>query len=113
MWSVLFPSRKTKAEKTDAMDGIKLAKFAADKAGDEWKAAAYQAFVDHARRHKYFTTEDVRASMKGKFQPREMRAWGHIAMTAKRNGIVSNADLVRGKHTHGRFVTLWHSAFYP
>lgn len=112
MWSVLFPSRKA-VKKTDAMEGIRLAQLAADKAGDEWKAAAYQAFVDHARRHKYFTTEDVRAAMKGKCQPKEMRAWGHIAMTAKRNGIVKNADLVRGKQTHGRFVTLWHSAFYP
>jgi hypothetical protein len=42
-----------------------------------------------------------------------MRAWGHIAVMARRNGIVSNADLVRGKHSQGRFVTLWHSAFYP
>jgi hypothetical protein len=100
-------------QQPDVAKGIELAKLAADKAGDEWKAAAYQAFVDYARRHKYFTTEDVRASMNGKHQPREMRAWGHIAVMARRNGIVSNADLVRGKHSQGRFVTLWHSAFYP
>jgi hypothetical protein len=40
--------------------GHEAAEAAARHAGEEWKAAAYQAFVDYAKKNKRFTTEQVR-----------------------------------------------------
>lgn len=96
-------------------EGIKMAKLAADKAGEEWKAAAYHAFVAYARTHKYFTTEDVRLSLENFPHPPELRAWGHIASTARRNGVMVFHDLVRPKsrNVHGGHVTLWQSTMLP
>ena len=113
MWSRIFKFRKFVKHDGGAAEGIRLAKLSADKSGDEWKAAAYSAFVAYARHHKYFTTEEVRAALNGAIEPRDRRAWGHIAASAQRNGIVVQSDLVRGKNTHGRYVILWQSAFLP
>jgi hypothetical protein len=92
-------------------EGLKMAELAANKVGDEWKAIAYVAFVGHAQRHKFFTTEDVRLSLKNFPHPPELRAWGHIARMAQKNGIVESHDLVRpkSKSVHGRHLTLWQS----
>lgn len=109
----LFKKHKPIKKDGGAAEGIRLAKLSADKAGDEWKAAAYNAFVAYARHHKYFTTEEVRAALNGAIEPGDRRAWGHIAKSAQRNGIVVQHDLVRGKATHGRYVILWQSAFIP
>lgn len=113
MWSNIFKWRKPVVKDGGAAEGIRLAKLAADKAGDDWQVAAYQAFVAYARHHKYFTTEQVRNALSGAIEPHDRRAWGHIAKSAQRNGIVVQHDLVRGHQTHGRYVILWQSALLP
>ena len=40
--------------------GHALAKVAADNAGESWKKLAYETFVQYARMHHEFTTEQVR-----------------------------------------------------
>lgn len=110
MWSNIFKWRKPVKQDGGAAEGIRLAKLSADRSGDEWKAAAYSAFVTYARYHRYFTTEEVRSALNGAIEPRDRRAWGHIAAAAQRNGIVFKHDLVRGKATHGRYVIQWQSA---
>lgn len=113
MWRNIF--KRKKPENDGLAEGLHMAKLAADKVGEEWKAEAYQAFVAYARTHKYFTTEDVRHSLTDFPHPKELRAWGYIAREAQRNGIVINCDLVRPKSrtVHGRHATLWQSALLP
>jgi len=88
-----------------------MAKLSANKQGAEWQAAAYQAYVEHARKHKFFTTEDVRFNAKHVPHPTDPRAWGYIAKIAQKNGIMIAVDLVRpkSKTVHGRHCTLWQS----
>jgi len=113
MFGNLF--NREKPQDDGLAEGIRMAKLAADKAGEEWKAAAYHAFVAYARTHKYYTTEDVRHSLSDFHHPSELRAWGHIARAAQRNGVVVSHDLVRPKSrtVHGRHVTLWQSTMLP
>jgi hypothetical protein len=88
--------------------GHAAAERAADHAGDDWKDRAYAAFVSFSRSHKQFTTEDVRdASNVG--EPPDLRAWGSVALRAKRKGIVRAAGWVSAKalNVHGNAVTLW------
>jgi len=115
MFDNLFGWGKSKPQDDGVAEGVRLAKLAADKAGDEWKAAAYQAFIAYAKTHKYFTTEDVRLSMKDAPQPMQLRAWGHIARTAMREGVIIHHDLVRPKSrgVHGKHVNLWQSTLLP
>ena len=112
MWDLF---KREKPESDGLAEGVRLAKLAADKAGEEWKARAYQAFVAYARTHKYFTTEDVRFSLDKFPHPPELRAWGHIARSAQKNGIVVFHDLVRPKsrNVHGKHINLWQSTMLP
>jgi hypothetical protein len=96
----------------DLFDGLTLghaaAERAADHAGEEWKDRAYSAFTDYARDHKTFTTEDVRrASDVG--EPPDNRAWGAVALRAKRAGVVRHIDFARVKDPccHSNVVSLW------
>lgn len=90
--------------------GFEKAEQAAEHAGEEWRANAYQAIVDYARTHKLFTVEDVRIHAKLK-ECRELRAWGAIIRYAEKNGLVERVGWVRAKtrHVHGRAVTQWRS----
>jgi hypothetical protein len=76
---------------------------------------AYQAYVEHARRHKYFTTEDVRRDAKNVPKPTDSRAWGHIARSAQKNGIIVYFETMRSKSasTNGRFINIWKSTLLP
>ena len=92
--------------------GVEKAKQAMDHASDEWKKNAYDAFVKHAKTHKTFTTEQVRLSSIDKVGlPPDSRAWGGIALIAKKNSIVVNDGLIHSvdKNKHGIPVTLWKS----
>ena len=91
--------------------GHAMASVAADHAGTEWKRIAYEAFVTYAKNHPYFVTEDVRATNSHLPAPPDKRAWGQIALTAKREGIVFGHSLVRAKSrtVHGMIVTMWKS----
>ncbi len=111
----LFNWLASKPKDEGVAEGLRLAKLSADKAGDEWKAAAYQAFIAYAKTHKYFTTEDVRQSLKDAPQPQDLRAWGHIARAALRNGVMVHHDFVRPKSrtVNGRYINLWQSTLLP
>jgi len=89
--------------------GLERAKQAADHAGDEWKAAAYQAFVQHAKEHKTFTTEEVRMANPDLPAPPDMRAWGHIAKSAEKSEIVEAVGYKRAQSSNGRVSVLWGS----
>jgi hypothetical protein len=89
--------------------GLERAKQAADRAGDEWKAAAYQAFVKYAREHKSFTTEEVRKANPELPAAPDQRAWGHIAKAAERGEIVEAAGYKRAQSSNGRVSVLWQS----
>lgn len=91
--------------------GHEMAELAADKAGGDWKEAAFAAFVDHARAHKFFTTEEVRQSNPDLPPPPDTRAWGVIARRAAKDGVVVSAGWTRAKSmtVHGMVVTRWES----
>lgn len=89
--------------------GLEKAKQAADHAGDEWKAAAYQAFVQYAREHKTFTTEEVRKANPDLPSAPDQRAWGHIAKSAEKREIVEAVGYKRAQSSNGRVSVLWQS----
>ena len=105
-------SKPTSQQSTGLEEGLRLAKLSANKQGPEWKAKAYQAYVEHARQHKYFTTEDVRHGAKNVSKPTDPRAWGHIAKASMKNGIMTEFEMMRSKSatTHGRYITVWRSS---
>jgi len=119
-WKNLFAnflqkSKPTSQPLTALEEGLRLAKLSAEKQGPEWQAAAYQAYVEHAKRHKYFTTEDVRRDAKNVSKPTDPRAWGHIAKSAQKNGIMVQFEVMRSKSasTHGRYINIWQSTLLP
>jgi len=96
-------------------EGLKLghhmAEVAADNAGENWKRIALEAFVKHAKQHNFFVTEDVRNANPNLPHPPDQRAWGQVALAAKRTGIVSGQSFTRAKSktVHGMVVTMWKS----
>ena len=92
-------------------EGLKMAKLSADKQGQEWQALAYQAYVEHAKRHRFFTTEDVRKAAENVPAATNNSAWGHIAKTASKNGIMVEFETMRSKSasTHGRHIIICQS----
>lgn len=98
--------------KTGRKLGHEAAERAANKAGEDWKAQAYRAFVAFARRGAPFTTEQVRADNPDIPSPPDMRAWGQIAAEAQRNGVVVSIGLTRARSrtVHGMIVTKWRLA---
>lgn len=94
--------------------GHAMAELAANNAGESWKQKAYLAFVCYAKTHPYFVTEDVRLDAAEISEPPDRRAWGQIALQAKRDGIVVAHNLVRAKSrsVHGMIVTQWKSLIF-
>ena len=88
--------------------GEMMASLAADNAGEEWKRSAYSSLVSYAKTHDMFTIEDVRrASNNIPVAPTE-RAWGHIAISARKDGVISRCGTVRVQG--GRMIAvLWKS----
>ena len=92
--------------------GVKKAKEAADHAGSKWTLDAYDVFEKYARKNATFTTEQVRLQgAKDLESPPDARAWGHIALLAKKNAIVTSYGWVKSEDPskHGIPVTLWRS----
>ena len=88
--------------------GIQLADLAADKAGDEWKAAAYDAIVNHAKYYNQFTIEDVRNANLDLPTPPTERAWGGVTIKAKKDKVISKAGTTSVQN--GRMIAvLWSS----
>lgn len=91
--------------------GHEKAKQAGDNAGEEWRREAYSAFVKFAKANKSFTTEQVRHHFVNLDVPPDARAWGIIALQAKKNKVVKAIGLTRSidRSKHGIPVTLWQS----
>ena len=94
--------------------GHAMADLAANKAGKEWQAEAFYAFKLHAMKHQFFTTEEVRAANPDIPPPPDERAWGSVALRAKRENLVVGSEWVRAnsRTVHGMVVTRWHSNIY-
>jgi len=113
LFAAMAPAPVIKAERRKRNAGLDrgraMAELAAARAGEAWKESAYQAFVAHAKKHKLFTTDEVRAARPDLPDPPDRRAWGHIAMRAKRLGVVETARLIHSKNSvvHGAVVTQW------
>jgi hypothetical protein len=91
--------------------GHDMAQVAANHAGTEWKETAFEAFKQYARQHTEFTTEQVRIAAKDVAPPPDPRAWGQVALRAKRESVVEGGGWVRANSpsVHGMIVTLWRS----
>lgn len=94
-------------------DGLALghasAAVAADHAGADWIDRAYAAFVAYAKRGQPFTTEDVRNANPDLPAPPDPRAWGQVALRAKKRKLVAPGEMVRAKNrgVHGQMVRQW------
>ena len=91
--------------------GHAMAKVAANHAGDEWKAQAYESFVEYAKHNHEFTTEQVRSACLHLPPPPDKRSWGAIALKAVKNNVVESIGWTRAesKSVHGMIVTKWRS----
>ena len=93
--------------------GHEMAELAGDNAGENWKEVAFAAFANHARKHKFFTTEEVRQNNPDLPAPPDTRAWGVVARRAVKEGVVVSAGWTRAKSmtVHGMVVTRWESTY--
>ena len=94
--------------------GHEAAEAAADRAGTEWKETAFDAFVQYAKTHEFFTTEEVRLTRSDVPFPPDTRAWGAIPRQAKKENIIEGVEWVRADSptVHGMVVTKWRSKIY-
>jgi hypothetical protein len=94
--------------------GHEMAELSAAKAGDAWQEAAYSAFCEYAKTHKYFATQEVRLANPEVAAPHDDRSWGSVALRAKRDKVVVADNWVRSKTltSHGTVITLWASKIY-
>jgi hypothetical protein len=92
--------------------GHKAAELAASNAEYQlhgWKDRAYDAFTTMVARGLPFTTEDVRVANPDIPTPSDQRAWGQVALRAKRAGLVKSVGIAIG-NVHGRYLTQWKAA---
>ena len=89
--------------------GHAMANVAANHAGEEWKQLAYDSFVEYAKTHGEFTTEQVRGACSSVPAPPDKRAWGQVALRAKKDGVIESAGWTRAesRSVHGMVITLW------
>ena len=105
-------------ERTTTHEGLALghasAEIAAAHAGSEWVRIALEAFLNFAKTHRTFTTEQVRQAFPDLPLPPDKRAWGGVARLAKSEGIAEPIDWVRAdsRTVHGMVVTLWRSKVF-
>jgi hypothetical protein len=94
--------------------GHTMAEVAADRAGERWQDEAYEAFRQFALRNELFTTETVRSAFPDMDAPPDSRAWGAVALRAKRNNVVVADGWVRAESrtVHGMVVTAWRSKIF-
>lgn len=96
--------------------GLELGHEAAEKAADHaerqepgWKDMAFEAFCAHGRVAIEFTTEDVRLAFPDLPPAPDQRAWGAVALRAKKDGMVQHVRYVKMKerHNHAAPKSLW------
>ena len=96
-------------------EGLRLghegAERAADAAGELWKAQALEAFIQYAKRHRKFTSEDVRLANPDIGCNGDLRAWGHVAKAANKAGatVKAGSACCISRKVHGSITTLWES----
>lgn len=80
---------------------------AADRRNSGWSDDAYAAFVAFAKidPSRRFTTEDARRAAKNVPDAPDCRAWGAVAVRAKREGIVISTGYALAQY--GDPKTLW------
>jgi hypothetical protein len=91
--------------------GAERAATSANRACAGWTNRALALFEDHARKHEFFTTEEVRLANPDFEIPPDKRAWGHVARNAQLLNIVKNVGVIKAKSStvHNMWVTKWQS----
>ncbi len=97
-----------------AQRGAALAAGHADRVYAEWTDKALAALREFAETHAEFTNEDLILAATSVPAPPEKRAWGHIVLLAKKQGLIIKAGYATAKsvHSHCRPVSLWRSLTY-
>lgn len=69
----------------------------------EWKAKAYSALVQYAKRSTApFTTEQARTSIQKRLDaPPELRWWGDVTQEAIRRGVIKAIDFAPARSSNG------------
>ena len=87
---IVLRPRMSERERVEARrlaeQGAELAAEKADREQERWKVAALSFFLAYGRMHGgEFQTEEVRHASTGHVHaPKNPRAWGHVAMAAKK-----------------------------
>ena len=97
-----------------AVQGMEAAADHAERENEGWNQMAFEAFVRYVAAVKEpFMTEEVRwyAEALGVPEPPDNRAWGAVAMRAKRAGLIVSTGYAPQKsvNTHRSPKTLWKS----
>ncbi len=95
-----------------AVDGMNNAAAHAERETEGWNRMTYEAFVRYVMEIKHpFMTEDVRcyAEALGMPKPPDKRAWGSVAMKAKRAGLIVSMGYApqQSVNAHKAPKTLW------
>jgi hypothetical protein len=91
--------------------GMQLAVQRADRRHDRWQDIALDAWLEYARTHVTFTTEDVRTASVHVPVPPDKRAWGAVARRAAKEGIVQKIGMVQARSptVHAMYVAHYES----
>ena len=97
-----------------AVEGMNNAAAHAERETEGWNRMAFEAFVRYVNAvSEPFMTEDVRnyAEALGMPEPPDKRAWGAIAMKAKRAGLIVSLGYApqQSVNAHKAPKTLWKS----
>ena len=97
-----------------AVEGMEAAAAHAERDTEGWNRMAYEAFVRYAHASKEpFMTEEVRwyAEALGVPEPPDNRAWGAVAMKARRAGLIVSLGYApqQSVNAHKAPKTLWKS----
>ena len=93
--------------------GHAAAKASADRADreiDEWTDKAVSLFAEYATKASSpFLTEQARqfAESHGLSSPPDSRAWGHVAKSCQRAGVITSAGFGAAKSSNGSPKVLW------
>lgn len=97
-----------------AVQGMEAAADHAERETEGWNTMAFEAFVRYVAAIKEpFMTEDVRnyAEALGMPEPPDKRAWGSVAMRAKKAGLIVSMGYApqQSLNSHKAPKTLWKS----
>lgn len=95
-----------------AVEGMNAAAANAERDTEGWNKMAFEAFVRYVMDVKHpFMTEDVRcfAEAMGMPEPPDKRAWGSVAMRAKKAGLIVSLGYApqQSVNAHKAPKTLW------